>query len=198
MKLTELLGSLLLSALSAAAGMMVGMKVQQRIDQRRAQAAQEDENVVEWAMVDDGPIAPEEPEQRVEITFPLDETPAPAEEPIEAPAPVETPAEEPTEALAPVETPAEEPVEAPAPAAAPAPDAIAAAMAALEEDFSDLEPQTESRAELEQRLWESGVNANPVELGAAETPRTADGKIDVTRIASPEDFADWEQTGCKS
>jgi len=41
-------------------------------------------------------------------------------------------------------------------------------------------------------------NPNPVEQGPAETPRTPDGKIDVTRLIDPSDFADWDDLGCKS
>lgn len=40
-------------------------------------------------------------------------------------------------------------------------------------------------------------NANPVELGAAEVPKTEDGKLDVTKIADPADFGDWDEQGCK-
>ena len=40
-------------------------------------------------------------------------------------------------------------------------------------------------------------NANPVELGAVEVPKTADGKYDATTIADPADFGDWDEQGCK-
>ena len=40
-------------------------------------------------------------------------------------------------------------------------------------------------------------NANPVELGAVEVPKTEDGKLDVTKIADPADFGDWDERGCK-
>ena len=40
-------------------------------------------------------------------------------------------------------------------------------------------------------------NANPVELGAVEVPKTADGKYDATKIADPADFGDWDEQGCK-
>ena len=40
-------------------------------------------------------------------------------------------------------------------------------------------------------------NANPVELGAVEVPKTEDGKLDATKIADPADFGDWEEQGCK-
>lgn len=42
-----------------------------------------------------------------------------------------------------------------------------------------------------------GPNPNPVDLGAAEKPLTADGKLDATRIASAEDFGDWDDLGCR-
>lgn len=49
--------------------------------------------------------------------------------------------------------------------------------------------------------YNSGVdetpNANPVYSPAVETPRTADGKIDVTKLASPDDFCNWEEHGCQ-
>lgn len=40
-------------------------------------------------------------------------------------------------------------------------------------------------------------NANPVQLGAAEAPVGEDGKLDPTRIASPEDFGNWDDLGCR-
>ena len=40
-------------------------------------------------------------------------------------------------------------------------------------------------------------NANPVELGAVEVPKTEDGKLDVTKIADPADFGDWDEQGFK-
>ncbi|MFR3792237.1 MAG: hypothetical protein ACLTWO_10050 [Blautia massiliensis (ex Durand et al. 2017)] len=44
---------------------------------------------------------------------------------------------------------------------------------------------------------EDTPNANPVELGAVEVPKTADGKYDATKIADPADFGDWDEQGCK-
>lgn len=44
---------------------------------------------------------------------------------------------------------------------------------------------------------DAGPNPNPVDLGAAEKPFTADGRLDATRIASPEDFGDWDDLGCR-
>mgnify|MGYP004458638557 CR=1 FL=1 len=40
-------------------------------------------------------------------------------------------------------------------------------------------------------------NANPVELGAVEVPKTEDGRLDATKIADPADFGDWDEQGCK-
>ena len=40
-------------------------------------------------------------------------------------------------------------------------------------------------------------NPNPVQLGAAEAPVGEDGKLDPTRIASPEDFGNWDDLGCR-
>lgn len=42
-----------------------------------------------------------------------------------------------------------------------------------------------------------GPNPNPVLAGPAEAPRRVDGRFDVERIASPEDFGDWEDLGCQ-
>lgn len=44
---------------------------------------------------------------------------------------------------------------------------------------------------------DNGPNANPVDLGAAQKPLTGDGRLDPTRIASPEDFGDWDDLGCQ-
>lgn len=46
--------------------------------------------------------------------------------------------------------------------------------------------------------YDGGPNANPVYSPKVETPRTEDGKIDVTKLASPEDFYNWEEHGCQS
>ena len=40
-------------------------------------------------------------------------------------------------------------------------------------------------------------NANPVEGAPAVAPKDENGKFDATKIASPEDFGDWEEQGCK-
>lgn len=40
-------------------------------------------------------------------------------------------------------------------------------------------------------------NVNPVAPRSAEPPVTEDGKLDVTQLASPEDFADWDDLGCQ-
>lgn len=42
-----------------------------------------------------------------------------------------------------------------------------------------------------------GPNPNPVAAAPAQAPKDADGKFDATRIASPEDFANWEDMGCQ-
>ena len=41
------------------------------------------------------------------------------------------------------------------------------------------------------------ASVNPVELGSEAVPTTEDGKLDVTKIADPADFADWSETDCK-
>ncbi|MGN0974931.1 MAG: hypothetical protein ACI4OL_02945 [Gemmiger sp.] len=40
-------------------------------------------------------------------------------------------------------------------------------------------------------------NVNPVADVVDDKPPVVDGKIDPTRIASPEDFADWSEYGCQ-
>lgn len=44
---------------------------------------------------------------------------------------------------------------------------------------------------------EDAPNVNPVELGAVEAPKTADGKIDAAKVADPADFGDWDEQGCR-
>ncbi|MDD4851061.1 MAG: hypothetical protein PHO10_10245 [Gemmiger sp.] len=39
-------------------------------------------------------------------------------------------------------------------------------------------------------------NVNPV-ADVTEKPPLVDGKVDVTKIAAPEDFADWDDLGCQ-
>ncbi len=41
-------------------------------------------------------------------------------------------------------------------------------------------------------------NPNPVMAKPIETPRTEDGKIDVSRLCDPADFCDWDDLGCQS
>ena len=40
-------------------------------------------------------------------------------------------------------------------------------------------------------------NPNPVEAAPAAAPVDGDGKLDPTAIADPQDFADWDEQGCK-
>lgn len=40
-------------------------------------------------------------------------------------------------------------------------------------------------------------NPNPVEAAPAAAPVDEDGKLDPTAIADPQDFADWDEQGCK-
>ena len=46
------------------------------------------------------------------------------------------------------------------------------------------------------RPQDGGPNVNPVE-SHAEKPPVVDGKVDPTKIALPEDFADWDDLGCQ-
>ena len=57
------------------------------------------------------------------------------------------------------------------------------------------EPQPEATA-YPQRP-DRGPNPNPVTLGAAEKPLDENGRLDPTRIASAEDFGDWDDLGCQ-
>lgn len=86
-------------------------------------------------------------------------------------------ADETVEAPAAAEEPAEEPAREPA--------APAAEEGKAEEPAPAPAPATDA------------PNANPVQLGAAEAPVGEDGKLDPTRIASPEDFGNWDDLGCR-
>ncbi len=46
-------------------------------------------------------------------------------------------------------------------------------------------------------LPDDGPNVNPFDAAPAETPRTADGKIDVSKLCDPGDFQDWDSLGCR-
>ncbi|WP_395151536.1 hypothetical protein [uncultured Allofournierella sp.] len=59
------------------------------------------------------------------------------------------------------------------------------------------EPKEEQTVAYPQRP-DRGPNVNPVSLGTLEKPiDEATGKLDATRIASPEDFGDWDEWGCQ-
>lgn len=100
-----------------------------------------------------------------------------------------------------VEAPAveEEPAGEPIPEMDPAEAAEAVARAAAQTG----EEIDAEAADVVARIWEdisattAAPNANPVELGTADKPVDADGKLDPTRIASPEDFANWDDLGCQ-
>lgn len=64
------------------------------------------------------------------------------------------------------------------------------------EPAADAPVSGEPAAEAAQAADET-PNVNPVTLGTAEKPLTGDGKLDPTRIASPEDFGDWDDLGCQ-
>lgn len=80
---------------------------------------------------------------------------------------------------------ADETVEAPAAAEEPAEEPAREPAAPAAEERKAEEPATDA------------PNANPVQLGAAEAPVGEDGKLDPTRIASPEDFGNWDDLGCR-
>lgn len=60
-----------------------------------------------------------------------------------------------------------------------------------------VEKAAEAEAHVQFPASDDTPNANPVELGAVEVPKTEDGKLDVTKIADPADFGDWDEQGCK-
>ncbi len=76
--------------------------------------------------------------------------------------------------------------------------------AAEPEADAPVEAETEAEAAQPEAAAEPAVpavddtpNANPVALGAEEVPTTEEGKLDPAQIAKPEDFADWDDVGCK-
>ena len=84
--------------------------------------------------------------------------------------------------------------------AEPAEDASAAAETPAPADPENVPAKAEDAAAEVQPApakADETPNANPVELGAVEVPKTEDGKLDATKIADPADFGDWEEQGCK-
>ena len=84
--------------------------------------------------------------------------------------------------------------------AEPAEDASAAAETPAPADPENVPAETEDTAAEVQPApakADETPNANPVELGAVEVPKTEDGKLDATKIADPADFGDWDEQGCK-
>lgn len=77
------------------------------------------------------------------------------------------------------------------PAAEPEADAPVEAPAEAEA------PQPETAAESAAPAAEDVPNVNPVTLGSEPVPTTEDGKLDPAQIAKPEDFANWDETGCQ-
>mgnify|MGYP000377984593 CR=1 FL=1 len=82
---------------------------------------------------------------------------------------------------------ADETVEAPAAAEEPAEEPAREPAAPAAEEGKAEEPAPAPATD--------APNANPVQLGAAEAPVSEDGKLDPTRIASPEDFGNWDDLG---
>ena len=44
---------------------------------------------------------------------------------------------------------------------------------------------------------DTGPNLNPVEAAPTQAPLDEDGRLDATKLAAPEDFADWDDLGCQ-
>lgn len=63
------------------------------------------------------------------------------------------------------------------------------------------EKQPEEHQQAEATVYphrpDRGPNPNPVTLGTAEKPLDENGRLDPTRIASAEDFGDWDDLGCQ-
>lgn len=57
--------------------------------------------------------------------------------------------------------------------------------------------QPEAAAEPAVPAADDAPNVNPVTLGSEPVPTTEDGKLDPAQIAKPEDFANWDDTGCQ-
>lgn len=58
------------------------------------------------------------------------------------------------------------------------------------------QPEQEAQEEPQAPQAADAPNVNPVTLGAATAPKDEAGKFDATKIASPEDFGDWDSLGC--
>ena len=58
-------------------------------------------------------------------------------------------------------------------------------------------PEQEAESTVYPQRPDRGPNPNPVTLGTAEKPLDENGKLDPTRIASAEDFGDWDDLGCQ-
>ena len=71
------------------------------------------------------------------------------------------------------------------------------------EAHAEVQPEEPKQTEEPKHTgWEqrpdNGPIANPVTLGGgSEKPIMENGKLDPTRIASPEDFGDWDDMGCQ-
>lgn len=94
------------------------------------------------------------------------------------------------------EGPAEESAEAPVTVPLEdAPQSEPAAEAAEAEADAEQEPTYVPVARAVQQPDEP--NVNPVADVVDDAPPVVDGKVDATKIASPEDFADWSEYGCQ-
>ena len=88
----------------------------------------------------------------------------------------------------------------PAPAEAPAPqqDKPEEPAAPAQPEQPPVQPAPQPEVVYPVSTPDGGPNVNPVMAGPAETPRTADGKIDVSKLCDPSDFQDWDMLGCQS
>lgn len=67
-----------------------------------------------------------------------------------------------------------------------------------EEDDLWYEPEQSVSPQKSVQRPDHGPNPNPVTLGTSEKPLMENGKLDPTRIASAEDFVEWDEMGCQS
>lgn len=81
-------------------------------------------------------------------------------------------------------------------------DAAEPDFAAPDSDAGDVTaPETDAQPAPEKPVYrpvaaDTAPNPNPVRDSVEKAPVT-DGKIDVTKVASPEDFGDWDEMGCQ-
>lgn len=79
----------------------------------------------------------------------------------------------------------------------PQPDPAADAVTAPAEEPAPAQEVPAEPAAPVAKPDDEAPNANPVRDTTEPVPTTEDGKLDVTKIASPEDFGNWDDLGCQ-